>query len=88
MKVKPTKYTSKTDWERLGRMDDSEIDYSDIPETDEEFWKNAKLVIPDQKAKISIRLDKDILEWFKAEGKGYQTKINAVLRSYIEAHRQ
>ena len=69
-------------------MDDSEIDYSDIPETDEEFWKNAKLVIPDQKAKISIRLDKDILEWFKAEGKGYQTKINAVLRSYIEAHRQ
>jgi uncharacterized protein (DUF4415 family) len=69
-------------------MDDREIDYSDIPETDEEFWKNAKLVIPDQKAKISIRLDKDILEWFKAEGKGYQTKINAVLRSYVETHRQ
>ncbi len=87
MKEKPTKYTSKTDWERLDRMNDSEIDYSDIPETDEEFWKNAKLVIPDQKAKISIRLDKDILEWFKAEGKGYQTKINAVLRSYVEAHR-
>jgi len=69
-------------------MNDDEIDYSDIPELGEDFWKNAKLVIPDQKAKISIRLDKDILEWFKAEGKGYQTKINAVLRSYVEAHRQ
>ena len=88
MKEKPIKYTSKTDWDRLDRMDDGKIDYSDIPETDEKFWKNAKLVIPDQKAKISIRLDKDILEWFKAEGKGYQTKINAVLRSYVEAHRQ
>ena len=87
MKENPTKYTSKTDWKRLDRMDDSEIDYSDIPETDEDFWKNAKLVVPVQKAKISIRLDKDILEWFKAEGKGYQTKINAVLRSYVEAHR-
>lgn len=82
------KNVSKTDWDRIDRMNDDEIDYSDIPELGEDFWKNAKLVIPDQKAKISIRLDKDILEWFKAEGKGYQTKINAVLRSYVEAHRQ
>ena len=86
--MKESKNASKTDWERIDRMNDYEIDYSDIPELDENFWKNAKLVVPDKKARISIRLDKDILEWFKAEGKGYQTKINAVLRSYIEAHRQ
>ena len=68
-------------------MDDKEIDYSDIPETDENFWKNAKLVMPANKSRISIRLDQEVLEWFKSLGKGYQTKINAVLKSYMDAHR-
>ena len=53
-------------------MKDSQIDYSDIPETDENFWKDAKLTLPEKKA-ISIRLDKDILDWLKAGGKGYQS---------------
>lgn len=60
------------------------IDYSDIPETSEEFWKNAEVKIPVEKTAISIRLDNDILEFFKKQGKGYQSKINAVLRSYVE----
>ena len=87
MKEKHTKSSSKTDWDRLNRMDDKEIDYSDIPETDENFWKNAKLVMPANKSRISIRLDQEVLEWFKSLGKGYQTKINAVLKSYMDAHR-
>lgn len=51
-----------------------------------DFWENAKIVYPADKVPISIRLDTDILEWFKAQGKGYQTMINNVLRSYVDAH--
>lgn len=67
-------------------MKDSEIDYSDIPELDEEFFKNAKVVLPEPKTAVSIRLDKDVIAWFKKQGGGYQTKINAVLKTYVKAH--
>lgn len=73
----------RTDWKRVDRMKDEDIDCSDIPELDEEFWKNAKFVRPTKKS-VGIRLDKDILEWFKSQGKGYQTHINSVLRHYVE----
>lgn len=65
---------------------DENIDYSDIPELDENFWKNMKPVYPKQKKAISIRLDQDIIDFFKLDGKGYQSKINNILRSYVEAH--
>ena len=60
------------------------INFSDIPETTNEFWTDAKVRMPVEKTAISIRLDKDILEFFKKQGKGYQSKINAVLRTYID----
>jgi uncharacterized protein (DUF4415 family) len=75
-----------SDMKRLRDMKDEDIDYSDIPETDEEFWKGAEVVFPARKKLLSIRLDEDVVEWFKAQGKGYQTRINAVLRAYKEAH--
>jgi uncharacterized protein (DUF4415 family) len=62
------------------------INYLDIPETDEAFWKNAKVHFPRRKQMVTIRLDPEIVEWFQENGRGYQTKINAVLKSYIEAH--
>lgn len=65
---------------------DRKIDTSDIPPIGEEFWTKAKVRAPKIKKTISIRLDPDILEFFKAHGKGYQSKINAVLRSYVEHH--
>lgn len=65
---------------------DDEIDYSDIPELDDNFWANAKPVYPVKKKAISIRLDQDIIDFFKSEGRGYQSKINNVLRTYVEAH--
>ena len=52
---------------------------------DEEFWKNARAVMPVSKMAIHIRVDSDVLEWFKSQGKGYQTRMNAVLRSYMNA---
>jgi len=77
---------SKTDWDRLDAMKDAEIDLSDIPEVDEEFFKTARVVYPEAKEAVSIRLDRDVLEWFKGQGRGYQTKINAVLKTYVIAH--
>lgn len=67
-------------------MPDSEIDYSDIPELTDEFWENAVIVRPKKKKPVSLRLDEDVLEWFKKQGKGYQTKMNAVLTAYKMAN--
>jgi uncharacterized protein (DUF4415 family) len=80
---------SKTDWKRLSDMDDKDIDTSDMPELGDDFFKQAQLHLPVKKP-VTIRLDADVLEWFKHQGKGYQTKINKLLRSYMEsnAHRQ
>ncbi len=72
--------------EELNRLDDRDIDYSEIPPLDESFWKNARLRVPDRpKTQLTVRLDADIVDWFKAQGKGYQTRINAVLRMFYEA---
>lgn len=72
----------------LAALPDEEIDYSDIAELGEDFWKKARVHMPDRaKTPVHVRLDADVVEWFKAQGKGYQTRINAVLRSFYEAHR-
>lgn len=72
----------------MRQVADKDIDLSDIPEASEEFWRNARVVLPaGNKEPLSLRLDADILAWFKAQGRGYQTRINAVLRAYVEARR-
>jgi uncharacterized protein (DUF4415 family) len=76
---------SKTNYKKINKLSDSDINYSDIPETDEEFWSDAQILFPSKKTHLSIRLDDDIISWFKQFGRGYQTKINAVLRSYISS---
>jgi uncharacterized protein (DUF4415 family) len=76
-----------TDWGRLKKLRNEEIDSSDIPELDENFFNNAEVVMPPEKRHVSIRLDADVLEWMKGQGKGYQSRINAILRAYYEAHR-
>lgn len=75
--------------EELKSMSDEDIDYSDIPPLDEEFFKKAKLVQRKPKTEqISIRIDTEVLEWFRnhATEKGYQTLINDVLRTYVTHH--
>ncbi len=52
-----------------------------------DFWKKAKVVLPPGKTSVHLRLDSDIVEWFRDEGKGHLTRMNAVLRSYMEAHK-
>ena len=85
MTAKSTKRRSQQDKRlaKLRRMPDSEIDFSDIPETDANFWADAKLVEHPKKVPISIRVDEDVLQWFKENTKTYQREMNAVLRTYV-----
>lgn len=76
-------------WNRLRSQNDVQIRGAiegdpDARPTDAEFWKKARIVMPAAKQTITIRLDADILEWLRAQ-KGYQTRINAVLRAYRNA---
>jgi uncharacterized protein (DUF4415 family) len=57
-------------------------------ELDEDFWRNARVVMPPGKKSVHLRVDADVLAWFRARGRGYLTRMNAVLRSYMEAHKQ
>ncbi len=76
---------TKTDWPRL-RRERAADEEPDREAAEGDFdWSKATVVIPPAKAAISLRLDTDVLAWFKAQGRGYQTRINAVLRSYMEA---
>ena len=66
---------------------DEDIDYSDIPEADEDFWRRAELQMPRPKKGVYVRLDADVIEWLKSKGKGYQTRMNAMLRVLMESDR-
>lgn len=68
--------------------EDEDIDFSDIPELDETFWREAELVEPDSTEQITMRVKRSVLDYFKAPGKGYQTRINRVLESYAKAQRE
>ncbi|MBT8441973.1 MAG: BrnA antitoxin family protein [Gammaproteobacteria bacterium] len=78
---------SRTDWDRLDSMRDEDIDLSDIPEITPEMWKHAVLVEPDTTQQVTLRVKRSVLEYFKAGGKGYQTRMNQVLESYVRAQR-
>ena len=67
-------------------MADKDIDYSDIPEFDDAFLQSVEAKVSTGKKQIALRVDTDVLEWMKSQGKGYQSRINAVLRAYYDAH--
>ena len=77
---------------RLDATRDEAIDYSDIPPLSSEMFAQALvqkgLQPTPPKAQITLRLDRDVLEWFRNQGKGYQTRINEILRAYKKAHEQ
>ncbi len=52
-----------------------------------DFWKSARVVMPAGKTSVHLRLDSDVVEWFKANGKGHLTRMNAVLRAYVDAQK-
>ena len=71
--------------EELSKLTDADIDFSDIPDLDDAFWKNAVLVEPKGTTPVTLRVKDTVLEAFKADGKGYQTRMNAVLEAYVQA---
>jgi uncharacterized protein (DUF4415 family) len=85
----PRKMRIRSDLDKLRRLTDEEIDASIANDPDwEEFkdidWSKAVLIIPPKKKAISIRIDEDVLDYFKKQGAGYQLRMNAVLRSYMQ----
>ena len=75
----------KSDLKRLNRMTNKDIDYSDIPPLDDAFFKKARMVAwPPAKQQVTVRLDVDVLDWLKLHGKGYQTRLNRILRAAME----
>ncbi|MDA0963014.1 MAG: BrnA antitoxin family protein [Proteobacteria bacterium] len=91
------KMTGRTDWESLRRDDEAGIEPEHDPEIDDVEWDwskarimpgifaGVKLPEPAPKSAISLRVDPDVLAFFKSGGKGYQTRMNAILRAYMEA---
>jgi len=71
--------------EAIKALPDEEIDFNDIPELDEAFWQNAEWVEPDRTQSLTIRVKESVLDYFKSDGKGYQTRINAVLEAYVRS---
>ena len=71
--------------DEIAYVDDRDIDFSDIPELDAAFWREAELVRPDRTERITLRVKRSVLDHFRAPGRGYQTRINRVLESYVKA---
>ena len=83
---------NQTDWARVDAMTDEDIDRAIAEDPDAapaDFdWSKAEVVYPPKKQAVSIRLDEDVLEHFRAQGPGYQTRINTVLRAYVDHQRE
>lgn len=85
----------RTDWQRVDALSDDDIRLAVAEDedaallVDAKWFEIAELVMPGgDKERVTIRLDKDMVSWFKGRGRGYQTRINAVLRAYMEAHKK
>ena len=91
MKKRNITRKSETDWERVREMRDEDIDFTDLPEVTPEMFANAivrkgfKPVPPKQQ--VTLRIDDEVITYFRQQGQGYQTKINQLLRAYMEAHK-
>ena len=85
----------RTDWARVDGMSEAEIEAAALSDADSPPWteeelRNARLVMPEDRGKvpISIRVDAEVLDYFKEGGRGYQSRINAVLRAYVRSRRE
>ena len=90
MKKPVTSKKSRSDWKRVDALKDHKIDFSDIPEVTPEMFARAVvrrgLKPVARKRQLTIRVDSNVLEWYKRQGPGYQTRINSLLRAYMEEH--
>jgi uncharacterized protein (DUF4415 family) len=91
MKKRVTTKRSETDWKRVNSLRDEDIDLKDVPEITPEMFARSVvrrgLKPVARKQQLTIRVDSDVLDWYKRQGQGYQTKINSLLRAYMDAHK-
>ena len=91
LRAKQARGEDKSDWKRAAAMTEAEIEAAIADDPDEAGmtidWSQASVELPQPKATLNMRIDRDVLEFFRRQGKGYQTKISAVLRSYVEQMR-
>ena len=83
---------SQTDWARLDAMTEEEVERLAAEDMaglgiDPDWMAHAAVVFPRHKERVTVRLDPEVLDWLKAQGRGYQTRINAILRAYYEAQK-
>ncbi len=88
MSVRNLKKPSETDWARIDRMTDEEIDTSDSPPLDDDFFARAEWRMPEKKTAVTLSVDSEVLKWFEAQGADFQQRINAALKIYAEAHQE
>jgi len=92
MRKSVTSKKSETDLKRLDAMKDEDIDFSDNPEVPAEMFARGiirrGLKPVRRKDQLTLRVDSDVVAWYRKQGSGYQTKINALLRAYMEAHQR
>lgn len=88
MNAQDLKKPSETDWARVSETADEDIDTSDVPPLGEAFFANARLRVPGNKVSVTLDVDSDVIEWFKSQGGEFQSRINAALRIYAEAHKE
>jgi uncharacterized protein (DUF4415 family) len=88
--LKAKRAKSLTDWRKVDAITDNELD--DIIATDDDEsgfspdWTKAELILPESKLSVNLRLDREIVEFFKGQGKGHISRMQAVLKAYVEAH--
>lgn len=79
----------RTDLDRIDAMNSAEVEALAAADDEGDFdWSKARLGFPGPKQQLTMRFDKDVIDWFRAQGSGYQTRMNAVLRSFVEAQRE
>lgn len=86
MNEKDLNKRSATNWERLAAMPDEEIDTAGVPPLNESFFKNAKMRMPKHKETVLVSVDAEVLAWFRRQDGDFQSRVNAALKIYAEAH--
>jgi uncharacterized protein (DUF4415 family) len=84
------KRKGKTDWARVDALTEKDLKQSIAADADTNIavdWTKARLVMPRRKESVHLRIDPDVLAWFRQQGQGYLTRMNAVLRAYMDAQR-
>ena len=76
------KKLTKTDWQKLSNQNEKEIDYTDIPKTDEIFWENSEVILPHKKVDFTFKIDEDLALWLMEKGDSSYQAVNNIIRAY------